>query len=452
MSQGRVFDADVVVVGAGPAGASTALHLVREEGIAARRIMMLDRARFPREKPCAGAISDLGVRALAAIGVKPSVPSIDMRGLRVVLQGEVGETHAPMGILVRRIEFDASLVAEARRDGVVVRDGEALMDVERIDGGFRLTTSRNEITTRLVAACDGSGSTTRKLLCLREVARKGQLYVLETPCGEGDGAASRGLVDFDLTVTDDGIQGYYWDFPTVIDRQLRMSRGIYHANLAPGSRVKASLARALCRRGIAIDSVRLKPFSTRPFVPGAPTWVEGVVLVGEAAGIDRTTGEGIAQSILMGGIAARHLARALRTGGTSFEPYAFDVTRSTLGRHLLQSAWLAQHVYAPRGAAARRLLARSTFARAAAVRWYRGERLSLWVQARLAGGLVGRLFQGAAQSLPLSGGSSGSPLGSSGRKDGVLESMSRGKPPTWRESGGIDSGLESGGGGSVEKV
>ena len=386
----RAFDHDVVIVGGGPAGASTALHLVRSQGIRADRIAILDKARFPRDKPCAGAVSQLGVDTLRALGVTVDVPFVAMRGVRVLFRGAIGETPCAMGIVIRRTEFDARLVHEARDHGVVVHEGEGLSGLERIPGGFRVAAGTRTITARLVAACDGAGSTTRKLLGLREPERKGHLYVLDTPVRASDDAPSRGLIDFDLTVLDDGLQGYTWDFPTVIDGVPHVSRGIYHANLVPGGEVKAALATALARRGIDIETVKLRPFSTRPFVRGSTLAVEGVVLVGEAAGIDRATGEGIGQAIVMGSMAARHLARALRTGGVTFEAYDREVRGSTIGRHMLQSAWLAQRVYGGGrlGSPARRLLLHSTFARDAAMRWYNGSSLPWSTKVRLGLGLV----------------------------------------------------------------
>ena len=387
----RMFDHDVAVVGGGPAGTSTALHLVREQGIRADRVLVIDKACFPRDKPCAGAISQVGVDALTALGLQVTVPFVQMRGVRVIAEGEVGETLCEMGIVVRRIEFDAQLVADARREGVEIREGETLRAVDRITGGFRLTTTSGATTTRLLAACDGAGSTTRKLLGLREPERKGHLYVLETAPLPSDAGTSRGMIDFDLSVLEDGLQGYYWDFPTIIDGRPHVSRGIYHANLAPSSEVKATLGRALARRGIDIARVKLRPFSTRPYVRGSVIDLEGGVLVGEAAGIDQTTGEGIAQAILMGGIAARHLTRALRTGGTSFAAYSRDVRVSTMGRHMLQGAWLARRVYSPIGRPARRLLLESSFARDAAMRWYAGHSLPWSTKLKLGLSLLRRV-------------------------------------------------------------
>jgi flavin-dependent dehydrogenase len=397
------FDFDVAIVGGGPAGSSTALHLVRREGVDPSRLVVFDKAKFPRDKPCAGAVSELGVKALDALGVPLGVPSVSMRGVRVLAGDEVGETEAPMGVVVRRSELDAHLLEAARAGGVDVRDGEGVTAIARVQGGFRITTSvsspgsggggrdarASRVTTaRNLAACDGAGSATRKLLGIREPERKGHLYVLETEPRDGDTGCARGLIDFDLSVLDDGMQGYYWDFPTVIDGAPAVSRGIYHANMQASSEVKSALAKALALRGIDVAKVKLKPFSTRPFVPGSTTWQKRLLLVGEAAGIDQTTGEGIAQAIAMGGIAARHLAAALATGAVTFDGYDRDVRASTIGRHLLQSAWLAKSVYGRFGVTARRFLLGSPYARGAAIQWYRGEPLSFAAHLRLGLGLA----------------------------------------------------------------
>ena len=216
-----------------------------------------------------------------------------------------------------------------------------------------------------------------------------------------------------------GAEGYYWDFPTVIGGAPYVSRGIYHANMTPRSDVKAMLGRALSARGIDIASVKLKPFSTRPFVEGSLLALERLALVGEAAGIDATTGEGIAQAILFGAIAAHHLAQATRLGTGRLDGYEREVRRARVGKHLLQSAWLARVVYGPRGAAWRRHLARSDRARDAGMRWYAGERLSWAPEGGLAVGAGARarsLKRSRAQKAPLfrSGESSSSPLIASG--------------------------------------
>jgi flavin-dependent dehydrogenase len=378
-----MFDFDVAIVGGGPAGSSTALHLVRRERVTAERVIVLERAKHPRDKPCAGAVSSWGLDALDAIGVPLSVPSVPMRGLRIFAGDACGTHVSPLGVVVRRAEFDASLWKAALDEGVVARDGEAVTGVERSSGGWNVSTAKGTLRARLLAACDGSGSIVRKALGHREPARKGHLYVAETPASPGDDARREGLCDFDLRVADDGIDGYYWDFPTLVDGKPGVNRGIYHANLHARSDLKSSFRLALARRGVDIEHVRIKPFSTRPLVRGTRFAFDRLALVGEAAGIDRVTGEGIAQAILTGGLASKHLARALRTGDVSLEGYHREVMRTRVGRHMRQSAWLAEHVYGSRGASWRALFAREPLARELGARWYSGSPLAWTEKARL---------------------------------------------------------------------
>lgn len=378
------LECEIAIVGGGPAGSTLALSLARERGIDPSDVILLEKEAHPREKPCAGAISAFGVAALKELGVAIDVPFAPMEGVRVLRGQERAAVREPLGAVVRRDEFDAMLFRLAEREGVRTLEREPLASLERGADAFVLRTPARTVRARLLAGCDGAGSATRKRLGLREPARKGHLYVTETAQRSGDDGVREGLCDFDFGPTLSGLEGYYWDFPIVLGGERCVSRGIYHANLSPSREVKAVLARHLEQRGLRASDVELKPFSTRPFVRQTALAGDGWVLVGEAAGIDATTGEGIAQAIAFGRVASKHLAAALRTGSRALSAYAGEVRSSVFGRHLLQSARLAPHVYGPRSGAFQELLLRSERARRAAARWYVGQPVGALTLARLA--------------------------------------------------------------------
>src|SRR5512144_2184734 len=121
--------ADVVVVGAGPAGAAAAITLAR----AGRTVVVIDKAVFPRDKCCGDGLTTLALRELEGLGFDPStVPtwkSVDAAWIRSPSGREVQLPLPSDGIFAStapRRELDAALVALARDAGAEVRDGHGL--------------------------------------------------------------------------------------------------------------------------------------------------------------------------------------------------------------------------------------------------------------------------------------------------------------------------------------
>ena len=147
--------ADLLVVGAGPAGTSTAIHAAR----AGLRVTVVDRARFPRDKPCSEYMSPEAVRHLDRLGVLAQLDGaggvqlagttvIGPRGSRLTgLFARAGTTPwRPTGLSLPRYLVDAHLVAAARRAGVTVLEGHAVED---------LMVSRGAVAGAVVRTPDG---------------------------------------------------------------------------------------------------------------------------------------------------------------------------------------------------------------------------------------------------------------------------------------------------------
>src|SRR5258707_1008442 len=125
-----MLTADVAVVGGGPAGCAAAITLAR----AGRDVVLVDRARFPRDKCCGDGLTASALRRLDGLGLRPeSVPSwkpIDDVWVRSPsgrsVRFPLPRGQGLYGAVARRIALDAALLDEARAAGVKVHEGHAL--------------------------------------------------------------------------------------------------------------------------------------------------------------------------------------------------------------------------------------------------------------------------------------------------------------------------------------
>jgi flavin-dependent dehydrogenase len=342
---------DVVIVGGGPAGSVTALALAVAAPELAPRVVVLEKARYPREKPCAGALGARGDALLARLGVAIDVPSAPVDGMSVRGTGiEVAAAPGRIGRVVRRHEFDAALADAVRARGVEVREGVRVDRVTEDGVGAVLDTSAGPVRARVVAGCDGVGSVVRKALGVGVGRLRAQVVEVDTEPVRGD--PDRSLLHFDAS--DRSLPGYAWDFPTVVDGRPLVCRGVYRLKLDAdrdddGPDVSALLAARLRTQGIDPSRCKNKRYAERGFEPATCLARGALLLVGEAAGIDPVTGEGIAQAIEYGVLAGRFLARRLTSddGLPAVAEWNDEVAASRLARDLRIRARFVRLFYGP---------------------------------------------------------------------------------------------------------
>lgn len=336
---------DVVIVGAGPAGSTTALSLLRQDPRMAGRVVVLERSRFPRDKPCAGAIGERGDKLLRELGAPVVVPSAHVDGISFRCStGEVRASPGRIGRVVRRIEFDHALARIAVARGVDLREGVRVESVrDEGDGGAVLETSEGTLRARTVVGCDGVGSAVRKALGAGVGTLRAQVVEVDTEPVRGD--VERSLLHFDAT--DRSLPGYAWDFPTVVGGRELVCRGVYRlrtgAKHDAGDDVAALLDARLRAMGIDPSRSTNKRYAERGYEPASAVARGALMLVGEAAGIDPVTGEGIAQAIEYGVLAGKFLA----SRPSSADGWTDVLARSRLARDLRIRSRFANLFYGP---------------------------------------------------------------------------------------------------------
>ena len=316
---------DVVVAGAGPAG-STAARLLAREGAT---VLLLDRRRFPRDKPCGGGVT---LRAAAALEVDLT-PVIErtVYGARFSLR--LGSTfqrrfRAPLTYMTQRCRLDSFLAERAAESGADFRDGEGVRSIEANGGsGFSLTepitirTDSGPYAARIVIGADGANGV---------VARSAGLETQheEAVALEGNVAFPAGIperwreyVGLDLG----GLAGGYgWLFPKGDHLNLGVGAWKY-----AGFTLRPKLAQ-LCRRygfdPAQISDVRGHHLPVR--VPETPIAKGCVALIGDAAGlVDPLSGEGIHMAFASARLAAQQAVACLAGESPDMAPYQQTVER-----------------------------------------------------------------------------------------------------------------------------
>jgi flavin-dependent dehydrogenase len=361
-----VADWPLVIVGGGPAGAGTALFLERLDPGLARRTLLVDQAEFPRDKTCAGGLIPHAVETLAGLGLRLDVPYVRVDRARVLVGGEPIEIEVRgCCFVVRRRELDAMLLAAVKQRGVTVQEGVKLKSARRDGERIVLDTSRGEITARAVVGADGAGSLVRRALVDPNPGKMARALMCDVPA-DRPGAGS--TFEFDFRAVRGGLQGYAWSFPCLIDGAPHLNVGVYSLRRASQG---ARLAELLGERGAASGLSR-KAHPIRLYEPGARISEPGVLLVGDAAGVEPLLGEGISFALGYGELAARTLASGFRRGDLRFAGYAADVAGSPMGRKLRHLALAARLFY---GGASRFWFAVAQLSRRAqkvGMAWYNG--------------------------------------------------------------------------------
>ena len=316
---------DAIVVGAGPAGSTTGYRLAS----AGARVLLLDRARFPRDKPCGGGVTLRAARELP-FSVEPvvehvvTVGELRLRFGRTATRGQGG----PLAYMTQRRRLDHFLVERAVAAGAELRDGVKVTSVETDGAGATVVADGRRVGARVVLGADGVNGVTARALALGGNKSVGVALEGNLPYPKADEERYRGRFVVELGTVPGG---YGWAFPK--GDHVNFGVGGWESE---GPRLRQHLE-ALCEhhgvRARELEGVRGYRLPCR--AADSRLARGNALLLGDAAGlVDPLTGDGMFEAFLSGRLAAEAVSRVLDGKETTLEPYSARLTR-----HLAVHLW-----------------------------------------------------------------------------------------------------------------
>lgn len=348
---------DAVIVGAGPAGSVTALLLARQGA----HVLLLDRARFPRDKPCSEYLTPettrvlerLGGGILEAVEARPHARLAGMKlvapdGTEAVGRFRAGPGYAPprpYAFALPRTSFDHILVDAAVRAGAELREVTAVEDLLRESGGVGGVMARTPgagsgpLRARIVIGADGLRSVVARRLGYRRSGPPRRIAY------SAHAAQVGGMTDVgEMHVGTDGYVG----LGPIGNGETTVALVVPASHASPELTRAEGFVRALDRfpgiRGrFRADRLTRAILATGPFAQWSrASTADGALLVGDAADFfDPFTGQGIYSALIGAELAARVVgtARAATAGpipAAALEDYRRGRRRAFAGKWVLE--------------------------------------------------------------------------------------------------------------------
>lgn len=317
---------DILVVGAGPAGSATAIHLAR----GGAKVLLADRARFPRDKPCGGGVTGRALRH-APCDITPVVERV-VRTFELSLHHRRSfrrSSEEPLILMTQRRRLDAHLAEQAVASGATFRDDARVEQVEVGTSGATAVVGGVPVTAETLVGADGANGIVARSAALDEGIVRGVAL---------EGNVPWSLVDRDRYETTAAIElgapagGYGWLFPK--GDHVNLGVGGWAAE---GPRLRDHLARLA--RSFAVDpalitELRGHRLPMRRLGASSPAR-DTVLLVGDAAGlVDPLSGDGMYEAF----VSARLAADAILAG----EPARYTSSLAQALDHHAAASWSAK--------------------------------------------------------------------------------------------------------------
>jgi flavin-dependent dehydrogenase len=346
----RDVDYEIMIVGGGPAGISTWLHLHKYNPDLASKCVLIEKEKYPRDKLCGGALGGWTETLLDQLKCKITVPSVSIHTAECRLGNDIYQ-HKQRDFfrIVRRIDFDDALAKTAVDRGLQLHENEIFTDILRKTNYVMIKTNQKQYKVRMLIGADGALSRVRQKMNHPKKPRLTPAIEIFSSTNQNyDPEFYNNTVTIDFSPVAEGLQGYVWHFPYLYENQPFMNHGIGDFRIyrdAQRADLKKIFTRELQARNIHMNS---KNWSSHPitiFEEDCTLSEPNILLVGDAAGIDSAIGGGIHLALSYGDIAAASIIEAVENNDFSFNNYKIRFQNHLVGKYIRKLNALAKEMY-----------------------------------------------------------------------------------------------------------
>jgi len=343
-------DYDIMIVGGGPAGISTWLHLHKYAPELASRSILIEKEKYPRDKLCGGGVGGWCKQVLKNLNVTLDIPVLNISDVEFIYENDRFLLHQPNSFqMVQRKEFDHILAKIAISRGLNIHQNESFLGYKEKDNKLIVKTNLGKYKIKTLIGADGALSSVRRKMNLENrtnLAPTLEVFVPANP--EYDQEYDERKILIDMNPMKVGMQGYIWHAPSIKNRVPTIGHGLVDLRVyrnRPKVDLKKMFKQDLKRRNIHIGEKKWKSHPIRWPSTNDKFSKNSTLLVGDAIGAEPAFGGGIHFALSYGEIAAKSIINAFENNDFTYSDYKERINSHFSGKFMTKCSEIAFKLY-----------------------------------------------------------------------------------------------------------
>jgi flavin-dependent dehydrogenase len=343
-------DLEIMIVGGGPAGISTWLHLNKFFPELASKAILIEKMSYPRDKLCGGGIGGWCNNVLRYLNVNLDIPYLNISDLEFIYEKDSFILHQKNSFqMVQRKEFDYLLAKTAVDRGLILHQNESFLDYSKKNDKLIVRTNLGKYRIKTLVGADGALSKVRKKMNLNNKTNLAPTLEIFTPNNpKYDYEHTEKKILIDMNPIDDGMQGYIWHVPSIKNKKPIIGHGLVDLRVYK-NRTKVDLKKILKedlkKRNILLENEKLKSHPISWPSKEDKFSKENIILVGDAIGAEPAFGGGIHFALSYGEIAAKSIIHAHKNNDFKYLDYKDRINSHFAGKFMEKCTDISKKLY-----------------------------------------------------------------------------------------------------------